>query len=113
MSRKLDEFNKILLATSTINYMASALEGVRRDYQIISSVNNEKGNTVKAINEGLVSKNKKMANTLKKLCAVIEDLGNYLDGHDIICPIDSRVYSVPLNILLHKMDEEDTVYENE
>jgi len=33
MSQKLDNFNKILLATGTINYMASALEGVRKDYQ--------------------------------------------------------------------------------
>ena len=42
MSQKLDNFNKILLATGTINYMASALEGVRKDYQTIVAINSKK-----------------------------------------------------------------------
>ena len=92
--------------------MASALEGVRKDYQTIVAINSKKENPDE-FSEGLASKNEMMDETLKKLCAVIEDLGNYLDGHDIVCPIDARIYSVPLNILLHDMDEEETVYENE
>lgn len=117
MSQKLDNFNKILLATGTINYMASALEGVRKDYQTIVSINSKKEKhdefSDKVMKEGLESKNEMMADTLKKLCDVIEDLGNYLDGHDIVCPIDARIYSVPLNILLHDMDEEEKHYEQE
>lgn len=117
MSQKLDNFNKILLANGTINYMASALEGVRKDYQTIVAINSKKETpdefSDKVMTEGLASKNEMMDETLKKLCAIIEDLGNYLDGHDIVCPIDARIYSVPLNILLHDMDEEETVYENE
>jgi len=97
--------------------MASALEGVRKDYQHIIAANsrNEKSNTFsdKVMKDGLESKTEMMDETLKKLCSVIEDLGNYLDGHDIVCPIDERIYTVPLNILLHGMDEEERHYEQE
>ena len=116
MNNKLDSFNKILLATGTINYMASALEGVRKNCQTIVSINSKKESldefSNKVMIEGLASKNEMIDDALKKLCDVIEDLGNYLDGHDIVCPIDQRVYSVPLNILLHGMDEEETKYDD-
>jgi len=85
--------------------MESTLEGVRKDYQIILSLNSTKKDTDEfsnnVIKEGLESKNEMMTDTLKRLCDTIEELGNYLDGHDIVCAIDQRVYDTPLDILLH------------
>lgn len=114
LPQRLDSFNKILLATATINYMASALDGVLKDYQtILSSIKSGDDDfSHNVIKDGLISKNDMMSETLKRLCDTIEELGNYLDSHDIVCHIDTRVYKEPLNILLHGQDECEKDYED-
>lgn len=112
MSEKLDDFSKILLATSTINYMASNLNDVKRDYEFLNSDSTNERSQIadKAMKDGLENHKKYLASTLKRLCDTIEELGNYMDGRDMVCAIDERVYDAPLDILLHGKDEVENSY---
>lgn len=101
---KLDAFNKILIATGTINYMASALNGVNEQIKSIPE-------GFEILEKGIKERDRAINRTLKRLCNTIEELGNFLDSRDCVCTIDQRVYKEPLRILLHGMDEVQNDYE--
>lgn len=105
---KLDSFNKILLATSTINYMASACDRVNEQCKTLCNVKSDTGG---ALSDGIKERTKALEKVLRDLNKILESFGNFLDGRDCVCMIDTRVYKVPLEILLHGMDEVDKNYE--
>lgn len=94
---RLDTFNKILLATGTINYMASALNGVTQTVAHIS--------TSQIAIESVGRNKEELDKVLGSLKNVMESFGNYLDGIDCVCPIDQRIYEVPFDIIIHGNDE--------
>lgn len=96
---KLDSFNKILIATAQINYMAASLEGVRKDYIFLKMPNEEL--------------DKALSDALSGLSRVMEDLGDYINETDSICEIDVRVSKAPFDIIIHGKDEVDELYEEE
>lgn len=114
---RLDAFNKILLATGTINYMASAIHNtVIQIGQINHSIKDrpDVSSMSKKVTEDMVKNgNAVLDKTIEKLAAIMEDVGNYINAHDIICELDERVYRAPFEIVIHKMDITNENYEGE
>ena len=103
-TEKLDSFNKILLATGSINYMASAINGVKEQVKMIPKIDEDIDNT----NKGIVERGEAILNdALSKLSEVMESLGNYMSGEDCICPIDVYATTPAFNIIMHGKDDTD------
>lgn len=116
--QRLDSMSKILLATSTINYMANTINGVISNYQLINTVNSiaypdQSELSKTAMANGLTEKQAFMAEMVKKLSDVVEDFADYINNCDMICQIDLRINSVPCDILLMGNDLVDHDYDNE
>jgi hypothetical protein len=71
MSQKLDSFSKIILATGTINYLASMINGVNEQMKFTPGFMSE-GSFHK---EGIEKRDKDMAVAVEKLKEVMELLG--------------------------------------
>jgi hypothetical protein len=95
MSQKLDSLSKILIATGQINYMAASIDSVNEQIKMIPD------------------KQELLAEVVTKLGAIMEDMGNLINGQDCICHIDERVSKVPFEIIIHGMDDTEKDYETE
>ncbi|MCF2487504.1 hypothetical protein [Dyadobacter sp. CY347] len=116
--QRLDSMSKILLATSTINYMANAVNSVISDYQMIITVNStpdspQSESSKKIMSDGLKEKEDFMAEMANKLSGILEEFGDYINGCDMVCAIDMRIYNAPCDILLMGKDLVDHDYDNE
>jgi|SRR6185503_11420550 len=101
MNEKLDNFSKVLVATSAINYLANTLW----------EVNNQTKTTLhlypaeKHIFEhGIKYKDEVLAETVKKLGQIMEELGECLNSCDASCEIDNRVTTPAFDIVLRGKD---------
>jgi hypothetical protein len=101
---KLDNFSKILIATGQINYMAASIDGVNEQMKTIPDPDNIHSPGIKEAEEVL-------EDTVNRLCAILENLGDLINDHDCICHIDTRVAKVPFEILIHGQDDTDTDYD--
>ena len=106
MSQKLDSFSKILVATGQINYMAASINGVNEQMKFVPDTNGYH-------KDGIKAKDDLLDEVVVKLGAIMEDMGNLINGHDCICTIDERVGRVPFEIIVHQMDDTETDYEAE
>jgi hypothetical protein len=103
---KLDNFSKILIATGQINYMAASIDGVNQQIKTIPDPEN-------IHSAGIKEKDEVLSDTVDGLAAILENLGDLINGHDCICHIDTRVARVPFEILLHGQDDTETDYDGE
>lgn len=110
MTDKLESFAKILLATGQINYMAASLEGVTKDYRLLSTTEATKGE--KFIRDGLIEKEKMLKKVSDHLNVIMENLADFLNNRDCVCVIDSRISKVPFEILIDGMDDPNKDYED-
>jgi len=94
---KLDNFSKILLATSTINYLASSLDSVTKQIQSL------KEDDVFAYR--IHTSNEILNNAVISLGQIMEALGEGLNNMDSVCPIDERVTSPAFDIIIHGKDD--------
>jgi hypothetical protein len=101
---RLDSFSKILIATAQINYMAASINNVNEQIKLTGLAKNP----VHA--EGVREKDELLDAAVEKLAAIMEDMGNYINNNDCICPIDERVAQVPFEIIVHKKDEVEKSY---
>jgi len=106
MSQKLDSLSKIIIATGQINNMAVSIDSVNEQMKFIP----DKEGVHK---DGIESKSEVLAETVVKLTAIMEELGDLINNHDCICHLDTRVSKVPFEILLHGMDDCEQDYEDE
>jgi hypothetical protein len=102
MTQKLDSFSKILLATVTINYLASMLDGVNSDMKFIPDPD-------KVHAEGIQKRQVALENAVEKLKEVMNELG---DAMDAVCPIDEYVTEPAFNVLCHGHDNVEGDFEN-
>lgn len=98
MSEKLDSFSKILIATGQINYMAASINGVNQEMKFIPDPNGYH-------KDGIKEKDDLLNDVVVRLGAIMEDMGNLINNHDCICPIDERVSKVPFEIIVHGKDD--------
>ena len=96
-TEKLDSFNKILLATGTINYMASSVENVRVQCERMTLSKNAQEITKE--NGELLDE---IVNDLK---AVMEKLGNFINATDGICAIDQYVTTPAFIVVVNGNDD--------
>lgn len=104
---KLDSFSKILIATGQINYMASAINGLNVQMKMTGLAKKD----VHA--EGVKEKDELLEETVNKLAAIMEDLGNYMSNNDCICNIDVRLTTEAFKIIIHKQDDVEKDYTEE
>ncbi|MBC9913152.1 hypothetical protein [Chitinophaga varians] len=98
MSEKLDTYSKILLATQTINYLASNMNTVITQVRSIPGMSQIQIDGAAATEEVLIA-------ALSQLTTVMEALGDYVNNVDMVCTIDERVTNAAFDILIHGKDK--------
>lgn len=101
MSSKLDDFNKILLATGAINYLSSSIYGVNENMKYLLNSDIPVDKTLK---EGIDIRNTLLSDTVTKLYEVMEELGEYMNGYDCISPVDIRATNEAFKIVSGEHD---------
>jgi hypothetical protein len=74
------DLEKILLGTASIQFMANALQQVRRHYQFL--LHNRPDDEV--LRESLAQQTAQITRTMKHVRKAAEELANYLNNHDIV-----------------------------
>lgn len=102
MSQKLDVFNKILLATGSINYLASAVYNLNEQMKTIAD---PKG-IFKEFNE---KRDDDLVKVLDHLKEAMEILGNSIEEP---CAIDVYVTTPAFNVVMHGHDDVEGDFDN-
>ncbi|MGN7818818.1 hypothetical protein ACTJJB_01740 [Chitinophaga sp. 22536] len=97
MSEKLDTYSKILLATQTINYLASNMNTVITQVRSIPGMSQIQIDGAAATEEVLIA-------ALGQMTTVMEALGDYVNNVDMVCAIDERITNAAFQILIHGKD---------
>lgn len=92
MNGKLDSFNKILLATGAINYMASGINGVNLQMVCLPDPNGYH-------KDGIQSRFEILKEVEGDLFKIMEKLGDYMNDTDCITPIDVRATKEAFDIV--------------
>lgn len=100
--QKLDSFNKIILATGTINYLASMIEGLNSDMKRVPDPE-------KVHAEGIAQRDADMEAALDKLKDAMEILGNSVEEP---CAIDVYVTTPAFMVVKHGHDDVEGDFDN-
>ncbi len=101
--KKLDSFSKIIVATSAINYMANQLSAVNEQVKMIAATH-KGGGDMGVFEDSINAKDEALAEAVKKLGEIMEELGNCINNCDATCRIDERVTKEAFNIIVHGKD---------
>lgn len=115
MSQKLDNFSKVLLATSVIQHMYNSIHCVNRDMRLIHHNMSGSESTIakQSLERGIKEREAFLNRKLKQLNKIVEELGNHMNNTDVISAIDVRITQAPMEILLHGMDDVEEEYDDE
>jgi hypothetical protein len=97
-TQKLESIAKIMMATGAINYMACALNDVNEQMKFVPD---KDGYHL----PGIQAKDQLLADTVTALAAIMEKLGNMMNAHDCICPIDIYATQAAFNVLIQGNDD--------
>ena len=98
--QKLDTISKILLATQSINYMATSLSRVTEQCKTVSSDD---------VVRGMVTNNENaLLDHFNILKAAMMQLGDYMNSIDCVCPIDARILKPAFDIIARDRDDVNT-----
>lgn len=89
-TEKLDNFSKILLATQTINYLSGCLDRVTLS---LAPIKDDSVIELRERNEKML---KSMAEKTADLC---NELGDFMNAIDCVCPIDERIVKPAMDII--------------
>ena len=98
MDNKLDSFSKIMLATGAINYMANCINSVNEQIKFVPDPD-------QVHSEGIKQRDAILFDTWGKLGDIMEELGNLMNDHDCISPIDVRATKAAYDIIVHGKDD--------
>lgn len=101
---RLDSFSKILIATGQINYMASSIDGVQKQIVCLPDENGYH-------KDGIEERRRLLEITVRRLTSIAQEMGEFINSRDMLCPIDIRVSKVPFEIL-GGMDEVEKEYQS-
>lgn len=109
---KLDDYSKILLATSQINMLANNLNQVKSGRALFKALNNRPflNDETATETETDTEIDKALNKAVDKLTAIYQKLADVLNDIDAVSPIDERISKVPGEILLFGMDETEEEY---
>jgi predicted KAP-like P-loop ATPase len=103
--QKLDSFNKILLATGTINYLASSINGLNEQIKMLKDGDG-------AFKKGIEHRDAALAEAVEDLKKVMNKLGDLINAQDAICSLDHYVTLPAFNVVVHGHDEVDGDFNN-
>lgn len=109
MAEKLDQLSKILLATGTINYLATSMFCVNKDMKYLVHRHPE---TEKVHGGGIKEKDEVLDEVIGKLTEVMELLGNTLSNCDAVCPLDQYVTTPAFQVVVHGNDNPEGDFDN-
>lgn len=101
MSEKLNDFSKILLATSAINYMASQIDSVNKE---MKAVQMGVPKHAEAIQSNIDYRNGVLLGSVQKLAEIMNELGDCMSNNDIVMPIDEKITTPAFDIIVHGED---------
>lgn len=102
MEEKLDSQAKIIIATNAINYMAHCLFTVN---QQIKQVIHLKPEQEEIHGGGIRHREKLLEDTIHSLGTIMIKLGDCMDEHDCMSPIDMRVTKEAFKIIIQGKDD--------
>ena len=99
---KLQQVNKIMLATGTINYLATHIHTINQ--QMIFSNATHGDNPHK---QSLHDQKQTLNRTLLHLEKAMNELAEYMEGYDCLMPLDTLVIQPSFYVISEGMDEVD------
>lgn len=110
-NEKLDSLSKVLVATSAINYMANTLYSANQQMKYVVGLHPEEG---KAHVDGITHRDEVLSQAVKGLADIMEELGNCMNEHDCISPIDVRITKEAFSVIIKGQDdvEQETIPES-
>jgi hypothetical protein len=103
--QKLDSFNKIILATGTINYLASSINGLNEQIKIIKAKDS-------VFDEGIKQRDEVLAEVVEELGKVMNKLGDLINAQDALCAVDQYVITPAFMVVVHGHDEVEGDFDN-
>lgn len=100
------------MATGAINYMASSIEGVNQQMKMMKSIPiaNEDWDNIHG--ENVKAKDEVLAEVVTDLAAVMEKLGDLINGHDCLCSVDVFATKAAFHVVVHGNDDTEGDYDN-
>ncbi|MES2733590.1 MAG: hypothetical protein V4714_17735 [Bacteroidota bacterium] len=93
---RLDAFSKILLATQTINYLANNVNAVIQDIKTIAF--RDQIHAVQLENS-FTAKEMYLSGIVDDLVEIMNDLGDFCNGGDMVMPVDEKATENAFRIL--------------
>jgi hypothetical protein len=115
MTQKLDSLSKILMATGAINYMAASIDSVNEQIKMMRPNYKQAMpdmNFDDVHGEGIKARDEILAETVTKLSAIMEDLGNLINGQDALCPVDIFATKAAFEVVVHGHDDTEGDFDN-
>jgi hypothetical protein len=115
MTQKLDSFSKILMATGAINYMAASIDSVNTEIKMMRPTYNKAipdMNFEDVHGKGIEARDEILAETVVKLSAIMEELGNLINGQDALCAVDIFATKAAFEVVVHGHDDTEGDFDN-
>ena len=93
---RLDPFSKILLATQTINYLANNVNAVIQDIKTIAPRDPKHG---EQLEKSFLAKEAYLDLVAAGLVGIMNDLGDFCNGGDMVTPVDEKATENAFHIL--------------
>lgn len=104
---KLDNFNKILIATAAINYMAHGIYETSGDIK-------KSGLSQETFHKEVVEEADEILHlAISQLEGLMDTLGDFINARDMVSPIDIRVTQAAFDIVCHGKDDSEEDYDEE
>lgn len=97
-TQRLESIAKIMMATGAINYMACALNDVNEQMKFVPD---KDGYHL----PGIQAKDQLLADTATALAAIMNKLGDMMNAHDCLCPIDIYATQAAFDVLVQGNDD--------
>lgn len=112
---KLDSLSKIMLATGAINYMAVSIDSVNEQIKMTKLAYAAKpglGDFDEVHGERIKARDEVLAEVVTDLAAVMEKLGDLINGHDCLCSVDVFATKAAFHVVVLGNDDTEGDYDN-
>lgn len=115
---RLDAVSKALLACHAITHMLCSLQGVMINSVWLEHARkndptvNEGSLLTRTLREGIESKERFLEETVSKLAIIADEVGEFMNGGDMVAEIDIRILRPFAEIIGDGLDEVDNPYDS-
>lgn len=97
---RLQKISKIMLATGTINYLATHIHTINSEMRVTNLAYEDSPHS-----ETIHDQEQTLTKTLLHLEKAMDELADYMEAYDCLMPIDIAFTHVPFSIISGGMDE--------